>query len=119
MNDRTLLTSSTADPDGDGQPNLIEYAFNTNPLLPDPSPFNITRMTDGSLRLNYPRRTGFSGLIYTVLKSDDLINWSPADEILSESVQPVPGQNLEIVTEQIVIVSQRAFFRIVVESIAP
>ena len=74
---------------------------------------------DGALNLTYLRRTGFSGLIYTVLKSDDLINWSAADDILSESTQPVPGTNMEIVTEQIVDVSQSAFFRIEVKSVSP
>ena len=32
------LAGPVADADGDGQPNLIEYAFNTNPLQPDASP---------------------------------------------------------------------------------
>lgn len=68
----------------------------------------------------YLRRTGFSGLIYTVLKFDDLATWSPvADGILPESVQPVSGKNMEIVTDQIVNISPRAFFRIEVKSIAP
>jgi hypothetical protein len=55
-----------------------------------------------------------------VLKFDDLVTWSPvADGIISESVQPVPGKNMEIATDQIVTISQRAFFRIEVKSIAP
>ncbi len=37
------LTTSTSDPDGDSQPNLIEYAFDTNPLQAGDSPFNIVR----------------------------------------------------------------------------
>jgi hypothetical protein len=55
-----------------------------------------------------------------VLKFDDLATWSPvADGILPESVQPVSGKNMEIVTDQIVNISPRAFFRIEVKSIAP
>ena len=113
------LTSSTADPDGDGQPNLIEYAFDTNPLQPGASPFTIVRAGDGSLRLSYPRRTGFSGLIYTLLKSDDLVTWSAADGIVSESVQAVANTNMEIVTDQIINLAQGAFFRIQVKTAAP
>ncbi len=109
------LTTSTADPDGDSQSNLIEYAFDTNPLQPGDSPFNIVRATDGSLWLTYPRRTGFSGLTYTVVKSDDLVTWLPVtDGILYESVQPLSG-GMEMVTDLIVDVSQRAFFRIQVK----
>ncbi|HXI70310.1 MAG TPA: LamG-like jellyroll fold domain-containing protein [Verrucomicrobiae bacterium] len=114
------LSSSTADPDGDGQPNLIEYAFDTNPLQSDASPFKITSALNGSLRLTFPRRTGFSGLIYTVLKSDDLVSWLPvAEGIFSETTQPVAGKNVEIVTDQLVNVSGRAFFRIQVTATAP
>jgi len=84
-----------------------------------PRHLKIVRAGDGSLNLSYPRRTGFSGLIYTVLKSDDLVTWSAADEIFSESTQPVLGTNMEIVTEQILGASQSAFFRIEVKSVSP
>src|SRR5205814_1205423 len=107
------LTAPTADPDGDGQLNLLEFAFDTNPLATNASPFAISRAVDGSLWLSYPKRTGFSGLRYTVLKSDDLITWaSVADGDLEETTQSVPGRPLELVTARIVNVVAGAFFRL-------
>jgi len=115
-----LLASPLADPDADGQVNLLEFAFESNPLAPNASSFAITRAADGSVWLTYPRRTGFSGLRYTVLKSDDLITWSPvADGYLDEMTQPVPGRPLEIVTARIVNVAAGAFFRLEVDSAQP
>ena len=70
--------------------------------------------------ISYPRRTGFSGLQYTVLKSDDLISWTPvAHGYLDETTQPVPGKPLEIVMARIVNVAGGAFFRLEVDSSQP
>jgi len=114
------LASPTADPDGDGQVNLLEYAFGTNPLVANTSAFAIEQAGDGSLRLNYPRRTGITGLRYTVLQSDDLLTWSAVpNNFLEETTQAVPGQALEMVTGRIVNVVTRAFFRLEVETVVP
>lgn len=114
------FTTPNADPDGDGQNNLLEYAFDTNPLSVNGSAFNIVRAGDGSLWLTYPRRTGFSGLRYTIWKSDDLVNWLPiTNGYLNETTQAVPGKSMEIVTARIVDVSQSAFFRLEVDSLKP
>ncbi len=113
-------TIATADPDGDGQPNLMEYAFDTDPLQNNATPFSILRAEDGSVILSYPRRTGFSGVEYAVLMSDDLLNWSPVENgILTESVQAGPNPGMETVSAKIVDISQRAFFRIEVKPLGP
>jgi len=113
-------TLGSADPDGDGQLNLLEYALGTDPLAVSGSPFTIERAGDGSLWLMYPRRIGFSGLRYTILQSDDLVSWSAVESgFLDESTQPVPGESLEIVAGRIVDVTGRAFFRLEAEPIAP
>jgi uncharacterized repeat protein (TIGR03806 family) len=109
-----------ADPDGDGQVNLLEYAFDTNPLGVNESPFTIVRAEDGSLWLSYPRRTGVTGLQYTIWKSADLGGWAPVtDEVIEELVEPIPGQPLELVWSRIVAVTGRAFFRIQITSLLP
>ena len=114
------LVSPAADPDGDGQINLLEYAFDTDPLAPNASALTIVRAGDGSIWVSYPRRTGFSGLRYSVLKSDDLVSWSPVtDGYFDETTQPVPGKSLEIVSDRIVNVAGATFFRIVVDLLEP
>jgi glucose/arabinose dehydrogenase len=115
-----LLSAPTADPDGDGQSNLLEFALNTNPLAANPSAVTIVNAADGSLQLSYPRRTSFSGLRYTLLKSNDLLTWSPiGNSVLAESVQGVAGQSVEIVTDKIANDAQAAFFRLEVDFVAP
>jgi hypothetical protein len=114
------LTGAAADPDGDGQPNLIEYALDTNPLQTNASAFKIMSFGDGSLYLSYPRRTGFSGLVYTVWKSDDLLTWTPVTfGIADESTQSVAGKSVEVVTDRIGNLSERAFFRLEVKPVTP
>ena len=119
-NASAALTDPSADADGDGQNNFLEFAFGTNPLVPNASAFTIVRASDGSLWLSYPRRTGFAGLRYTIWQSDDLATWSPIPEgFLEESVQSMPGQPMESVTGRITDVTQSAFFRLEVNSIEP
>ena len=70
--------------------------------------------------ISYPRRTGFSGLQYTVLKSADLFSWTPVpDGYLAETTQPVSGKPLEMVTARIVDASGGGFLRLQVTSIQP
>lgn len=112
--------SPYADPDGDGQVNLLEFAFDTNPLVPNASPFGVNRASDGSLWLTYPRRTGLSGLQYTVLRSNDLFTWAAvAGGDLEETTQPIAGRPMETVTARIVNATDRAFFRLQVQSAQP
>ncbi len=112
--------SPYADPDGDGQVNLLEFAFDTNPLVPNASPFAVNRASDGSLWLTYPRRTGLSGLQYTVLRSNDLFTWAAvAGGDLEETTQPIAGRPMETVTARIVNATDRAFFRLQVQSAQP
>ena len=113
-------TAPTADPDGDRQSNLLEYAFDTNPLGTNGSAFSIVRTGDGSIWLKYPRRIGFSGLRYTVLQSPDLINWAAVpDGSIQETTQPIPGKPLETVLGKIVNLTGKAYFRLQVESLTP
>jgi hypothetical protein len=113
-------TSPNADPDGDHQSNLLEYAFDTDPLTPNGSAFSITRAGDGSVWLSFPRRTGFSGLRYTVLQSSDLVTWSPvAQGDLQETTQPVPGRAFDLVTDRILNVLGQSFFRLEVTPTDP
>jgi hypothetical protein len=112
------LTDSLADPDEDGQRNLLEFALGSDPLVADGSSFMIDRDVNGSISLSYPRRTGLSGLIYTVWKSEDLNTWSPVTNGDFESVQIIPGNPLEWFDGKIANISERTFFRLEVQSVA-
>lgn len=65
-------TTHTADPDGDGSPNLLEYALDSDPMdaASVPSPVIIHTPADSMLRLSYPRAR--AEIAYTVETSTDL-----------------------------------------------
>jgi len=67
-----------ADPDGDGEPNLKEYAFGTDPLSGNASAVVSSTVTySGSefLCVTFPRRK-FADVSYAVEISSDLASWS-------------------------------------------
>lgn len=87
-----------ADPNQNGLPNLLEYAFNTDPVgnsSPNPFQFSVqTNSDDGLLYLtcSYPRRTGALDLTYTVEWTEDFSAWtnSPAQ---IEQLSAVPNSD--------------------------
>jgi sugar lactone lactonase YvrE len=70
--------ANTADPDNDGQPNLLEYAWGTNPLAADTSRgMTLGTVADAQgnhLTLTF-NRIADPALSYTVEASDDLASW--------------------------------------------
>ena len=72
----------TADPDGDGVPNLLEFAFGGNPKVNDPSVLPQKSLTtengDSYLEITFTRPIGITGVTYTVQTTSDLMSW-PAD----------------------------------------
>ena len=77
-----LVSGLDADPDGDGDNNLVEYAFNGNPLIPGvagkPQMENLTDGGQEYLAIRYQRRKGDSTLSTTVESTADLsaVTWS-------------------------------------------
>lgn len=63
------------DPDGDGLPNLLEYALGLAPGAADSSGAPALQAVENTLTYTY-RRAVATGLTYTVETSSDLINWS-------------------------------------------
>ena len=71
-------SSPDADPDGDGMPNLAEYALGTDPVsaADRPGPVVVPLAESERLAITF-RRTGDPGLLYEVLASGDLETWTP------------------------------------------
>lgn len=65
------------DPDGDGLPNLLEYALGLAPGSADSAAAPAVQAVNATLTYSY-RRAVATGLTYTVETSTDLINWSDA-----------------------------------------
>lgn len=67
-----------ADPDSDGLPNLLEYAFATNPSRPDPAATQQQLVADAGnsfLEIIFTRDERPSDLTYEVQASGDLDHW--------------------------------------------
>ena len=94
----------TADPDGDGFSNLVEYAFGRDPNAADGGALTQTQIVTvaGSnyLGLTYTRPAGADAatdITYTPERTTDVaVQWSSAD-IVVQSIAPGPG-TLETVT---------------------
>src|SRR5690625_3801227 len=71
----------SADPDGDGVPNLVEYALGGNPTVQNTAPLPVLSFVDQQgetlLQLSFVRRRAAWDVFYVVESSEDLQNWNP------------------------------------------
>jgi hypothetical protein len=74
--DSTTSDSAMADTDGDGLPNLLEYALGANPTTTDALTYQPScAITNEHLQLSFTRIADTS-LIYSVEASDNLADWT-------------------------------------------
>jgi alpha-L-arabinofuranosidase len=76
------------DADGDGLTNLMEYALNSNPLVPNISTLvhDLESLGDGEhLRLTVPKNSAATNLTYTVETCGALNDWSSLDTTVESS----------------------------------
>ncbi|MGJ8678312.1 MAG: LamG-like jellyroll fold domain-containing protein [Akkermansiaceae bacterium] len=124
----TTISAPESDPDADGVPNLLNFAFQTNPQSPDISQFpsiaaggkafSFYRMKDGSGGESNNYQVG--GINYTVEASTTLEanSWSQDSTLWEEDTAPVDGaNNTELISIRPVDESaDKMFFRIKVSS---
>jgi hypothetical protein len=68
------VSGQAADPDSDGRSNLLEYAFDTDPLLQDQSALFATSLdAEGHLTLDFPMWKSHAGIIYIPQITGNLI----------------------------------------------
>lgn len=85
------VSGSLADPDGDGFPNLAEYALGMNPKLSD-KPAQSASVADGRLSFTYKRSKTAADLTYIVEVSDNLKDWkSSASDTTAPLIQSDDG----------------------------
>jgi len=75
------ISGETADPDGDGIPNLAEYAFGLEPTHADAEPLTIEPAPSASgaiVLASYERLAVLSDIQFTWERSVNLLGWTPA-----------------------------------------
>ncbi len=82
------FSGPSADPDYDGIPNALEYAFDLNPQITDVTALPQVGLEGNFITLTYRKNLSATDLNYIVEESADLIGWGPAsvtEEIVSET----------------------------------
>lgn len=88
-----------ADPDGDGVPNLFEYAFNLSPVAADKASlpqFGLQSQTVGNqtgsyLTVQFPRQLGATNLTYILQSSTNLVDWTALCTVAGTNAPTGPG----------------------------
>ncbi len=72
------ITGDTADPDGDGIANLLEYAQGLDPRSPDASPWGWAGIQNGFMQVNYRQNKQASDIVFAMESTTNLAQavWS-------------------------------------------
>ena len=95
------VCSDLADPDGDGLPNLLEYAFNRQPKQSEQSPAVSSSFASVSstsyIYLSFPRNRNATDVVLSCECSTNLKSWNPVSaEIVSSTITNFETEQLTI-----------------------
>lgn len=80
-----VISGPNADPEGDGQKNLLEYAFARDPFVSDLVNTEVELGTNG-LKITYPQAVGATDLLYHFRESPDLKHWITPNNTSTETL---------------------------------
>jgi PKD repeat protein len=72
----TNISGAAANPDGDGFPNLLEYAMGLDPKSPDPTGTVSATLSNGLFTLSFPHYEPAADAPIALEMSSDFVNWS-------------------------------------------
>lgn len=87
--------NATADSDGDGCVDLLEYVFGTDPANASSWASLSVVVAPEGVRLEFPRSSQADGYEARVEISEDLVNWSPQGGTFLGARRDVPGRVIE------------------------
>lgn len=95
----TSLWGNHADPDGDGRPNLVEYATGSDPRAFDASAVvTVHDAETGSLSLTYTRDPDAADVTCQVQQSDDLAEWNDIGDTLVSTDEGLETRRATVAT---------------------
>ncbi len=109
-------TATTADPDGDGISNLLEYAFASDPTHSSVGSLPVVGTTGGYLSITFTQQIPPTDLYYTVQVSSDMVTWT-SGATTQVSVTPINATTQQVTVRDNVPLSSGAsrFIRVSVK----
>ncbi len=105
--------NASADPDGDGLPNLVEYATGLSPVAPaSAAPLRLSAPVAGQLIATFRQRTGLTGTSLRLQSSNDLVTWTDVATTAANATAPLGEPFVRALTITVPSNTARAFYRL-------
>jgi hypothetical protein len=92
------LPSPSIDTDGDGLSDLLEYAFLTDPAIPNSNPFRVAAAVAGTITLEFPWNWQAEGLTWRIRHGHDLSNIAVWPVVAPGSTTTIREGNIDRIT---------------------